>query len=316
MEFDPGRTLYRAFGLTIRSDFPLPELPIERSEERNAADIILESRDLGSAWQEAGADAEESFAIREGLVLFRIRDVADFRIRSGSVVTVSPFAGADRDKLRLYVLGTCMGVLLMQRRVLPLHGSAVAIDGKAYAVVGDSGAGKSTLASALLHRGFRLLSDDVIAVKVEDGKEPLVMPAYPQQKLWQESLDRLKLEAVDKKPLFEREKKFAVSIADRFYPEPLPLAGVFELCKTEGGEIDIQPVRGLERLDMLYRHTYRNFALRQLGLLGWHFMTTTHLVQDIDTFRMSRPTARFTAHQLAAGLLNTVAAAVPQQIRS
>ena len=38
-----------------------------------------------------------------------------------------------------------MGALLMQRKILPLHGSAIAIDGKAYAFVGDSGAGKSTL---------------------------------------------------------------------------------------------------------------------------------------------------------------------------
>ena len=57
-----------------------------------------------------------------------------------------------------------MGAILMQRKILPLHGSAIAIDGKAYAIVGDSGAGKSTLASAFLKRGYQLLSDDVITV--------------------------------------------------------------------------------------------------------------------------------------------------------
>ena len=59
-----------------------------------------------------------------------------------------------------------MGAILMQRKILPLHGSAIAIDGKAYAIVGDSGAGKSTLASAFLNKGYQLLSDDVIAVSL------------------------------------------------------------------------------------------------------------------------------------------------------
>ena len=78
-----------------------------------------------------------------------------------------------------------MGALLMQRKILPLHGSAIAIDGKAYALIGDSGAGKSTLASAFLNKGYQLLSDDVIAVSLLNKKYcQLFIPSYPQQKLW------------------------------------------------------------------------------------------------------------------------------------
>ena len=76
--------------------------------------------------------------------------------------------GANEDHVRLYILGTCMGALLLQRKILPLHGSAIAINGKAYAIVGDSGAGKSTLASAFLNKGYQLLSDDVIPVSLSN----------------------------------------------------------------------------------------------------------------------------------------------------
>ena len=41
-----------------------------------------------------------------------------------------------------------------EKDILPLHGSAVAINGKAYAFMGNSGAGKSTLASALINQGY------------------------------------------------------------------------------------------------------------------------------------------------------------------
>ena len=85
-----------------------------------------------------------------------------------------------------------MGTILMQRKMLPLHGSAIEIDGKVYAIVGDSGAGKSTLASAFLKQGYKLVSDDVIAVSLsQENSIPYVTPAYPQQKLWQESLNIL-----------------------------------------------------------------------------------------------------------------------------
>ena len=83
----------------------------------------------------------------------------------------------------------------MQRKILPLHGSAIAIEGKAYAIVGESGAGKSTLAASLLSRGYKLLSDDVIPILLSEKNIPFVVPAYPQQKLWLESLNQFEMKA-------------------------------------------------------------------------------------------------------------------------
>ena len=58
---------------------------------------------------------------------------------------------------------------LLRGRVV-LHGSAVAVDGAAVAVIGPSGAGKSTTAAALLDLGAELLSDDVVVVDDSDGR--------------------------------------------------------------------------------------------------------------------------------------------------
>ena len=87
--------------------------------------------------------------------MFQVPDTAIFCIKDGNKIIVSPIKGSEEDKIRLYILGTCMGVLLMQRKVLTLHGSAIAIDGKAYAFIGESGAGKSTLASAFIREGYQ-----------------------------------------------------------------------------------------------------------------------------------------------------------------
>src|SRR5690625_2743072 len=118
--------------------------------------------------------------------MVRMTDVGNNKIENGKSISVSPFEGSDDGQIRLNILGTCMGVILMQKKILPIHGSCIAIKGKAYEIVGDSGAGKSTLASTFINQGFQLLTDDVIAVKLSEDNIPIVTPSYPYQKLWQD----------------------------------------------------------------------------------------------------------------------------------
>jgi hypothetical protein len=202
-----------------------------------------------------------------------------------------------------------MGAILLQRRILPLHGSAVAIGGKAYAIVGESGAGKSTLASAFLQQGYRLVSDDVIAVSGwRDETGPRVTPSYPQQKLWQDSLRQLGMEENRYPPLFARETKFSVPVASRYCADHVPLAGVIELVKSEedGSGIEITRIRKLERFHILCNHTYRNIFIPHMGLTEWHFTASAQLVEQVPLFRLYRPASGFTAPQLVTSILQIV----------
>jgi hypothetical protein len=199
-----------------------------------------------------------------------------------------------------------MGAILMQRKILPLHGSAIAIDGKAYAIVGDSGAGKSTLASALLKRGFQLISDDVIPVTLNEENIPIVTPAYPQQKLWIESLNEFGMESTQYRPIINRETKYAIPVLQQFASVPLPLAGLFELVKTESDQVELNPIQSLHQLHTLYYHTYRNFFIAPSGLMEWHFNTTAKICEHIDLYQLSRPISRFTAHELTNSILKTL----------
>ena len=246
------------------------------------------------------------FAMKENEVLFQVPDVANFFMQDGKKIIVTPISNANEDQIRLYLLGTCMGVILLQKKILPLHGSVIAIDGKAYAFVGDSGAGKSTLASAFLKQGYQLLTDDVIAVRLNQENTPVVIPSYPQQKLWQESLDQFGVDSNQYRPLFARETKFSVPVESKFYREALPLAGIFELIKTNDDELEIHSIQGLNRLHTLYYHTYRNFLIEPFGLMEWHFNTSTSMINKMDLYQIRRPVSRFTAHDIPELILNTI----------
>jgi hypothetical protein len=297
--------LYRAFGLNVYSEVPLPELQ-EINPEIKAADVIIGYADLNKLWLEKAEKEEQYFVIEETSILFRMPNVAIFLIRNGNEILVTPTDGVKEDYIRLYVLGTCMGAILMQRKILPLHGSAIAINGKAYAIVGDSGAGKSTLASAFINKGYSLLSDDVIPVTLNEDHTPIVTPAYPQQKLWLESINHFGMDSEGYRRIIDRETKFAIPVSTDFANQSMPLAGVIELVKTENEEIEITPIQSLERLHTLFTHTYRNFFINPAGLMEWHFSTTAKMVNQIDLFRLSRPISRFTAHDLTELIVTKV----------
>lgn len=53
---------------------------------------------------------------------------------------------------------------------LLLHAAVVERDGRAAILPGEAGSGKSTLCAALVHRGWRLLSDEVAVIRTGDGR--------------------------------------------------------------------------------------------------------------------------------------------------
>ena len=295
--------VYQGFGFTIASEMKLPEL-IQIKESSSSIEIVIQYEDLLNEWNSA-EENEKGYSVQGNRILFEIEDVAVFAVDSGKKISISPHLGSDEDEIRLYVLGTCMGIILMQHHLLPLHGSAIVLDGEAYAIVGESGAGKSTLASAFMNQGYKLLSDDVIPICFT-GKRPMVIPSYPSQKLWQESLDHFGMKSSNYQPLYGRETKFSVPVIEGFLPQSIPLAGVIELLPVEEHTISISPVNGLERLHTLFKHTYRNLFLKPLALMDWHFQSSVQLSKQLTIYQLKRPRSSFTAYDLVGVITDTI----------
>lgn len=300
-----AETVYKAFGLSVSSDIPLPELSFVNNN-LDTIDLEIRIEDLSKAWSDV-LDQQSTFIVNKNTVMFQVPNVVTFSIQDGEKIVVSPMEGYDEDMIRLWILGTCMGVILMQRKVFPLHGSAVVINGKAYAFIGDSGAGKSTLASGFIKEGYQFLSDDVIAVSFsQETYAPIVTPSYPQQKLWQDSLSNFGMEIGEYQSICGREKKYSVPVTSQYSSEILPLAGIFELVKTESEEIEVQKIENLERFYALFRHTFRNFLIHDLGLTEWHFNQSANILSKVDMYQLCRPISRFSAPQLVDVILNTI----------
>lgn len=274
---------YFAFGLHLESALPLPEL---ESVAAGTADVRIhlgEVPDTLRAPLEKGAFYQASV----GEFLFRIEGVAAYYVSRGQRVVVQPFT-PEGNLVRLFLLGTTLGVVLMQRGIAAMHGSTVAVDGRGLLLTGFVGAGKSTLAGALRIKGCAVVSDDVSALRRDETGTFWVQPGYPLQKLDQASAALLGIDTQGLPRVGDRDK-FAVSLTDDFCHQSVPVAAIYLLVPCLCRTASITPLTGMDKLAALMENTYRVELVRGLGLTAAHFRHCAALAQKTPMFLLTRP---------------------------
>lgn len=199
---------YSVFGFSVRSNRPIPGLNSVNANSL-AADVEIHlaavpfgpaisparGRDLiyvSSLFDKLGEPAFKIWKIAEGEFLYlKYCDGVQFWIqREGEHVWAQWPETSSLEDAATYLLGPVMGLALRLRGVPCLHASAVVIENRAIAFVGEEGAGKSTTAAAFARRGHAVLSDDIVALVEQDGAIH-VNPAYPYLSLWPDSVRML-----------------------------------------------------------------------------------------------------------------------------
>lgn len=242
-----GRHRYWCFGLSIASDLPLPELtpvlaPDPGSAEAQQA-VVIRSGPLPRESEAMNVDAQ-GVDIGDGTVLIRRPGIADFLVSQGCEIVVQLAAGGSQAAMRFMLLGQVFGVLLLQRRHLLLHASAIEVEGRCIAFVGRSTAGKSTLAARLASRGYQLVSDDVCVLDFETDGEAITWPAMTQLKLGSDSLSALGQAGSPLQATGGQQPKFYLPMPPPPRREPLPLARLYFL-QPAGDHFDIAALQGL-----------------------------------------------------------------------
>ena len=244
--------LYKAFGLTIASELPIPQLPLSGASD---ADVRVVRTNLSALTPE---DLKTSFT--QTVIQPTTTDTI-FRITSGNLIEADVAAGDTDDFVAMYLLGSCMGAILVQRGYMLLHGSCVTDGRRSVLITGDSGAGKSTLAAEFLKNGWKLLTDDVTCLSDIEGT-PLVQSSYPSQKLWQDALDRYEKGGEDIHSLYfsEDREKFGVNVTDSFLDGVRPLSMVVRLVPADH-PTGLSPIEGMAKVGQLMRNTYRLYLI-------------------------------------------------------
>lgn len=287
----PSRYTYSAFGLALRSSLPIPGL--NAVEDRSAADITIwmDARPPGLAGHEAArlwyptarndehADGLKVWRLCDGpFFRFQYADATEFFVnQTGTEVYATWPDSSTLEDSSIYLLGPVLGFALSLRGITCLHASAVAIRGQAVALLGAGQAGKSTTAAAFAQLGYPVLTDDV-APLIERGGVTHLQPAYPQLRLWPDSVALLYGSGDALPPLTPTWTKRALDLSSHgyaFQSEPLPLAAVYVLGdRGDRGQPSIEPVAGRDRLRTLLAHSYVGYLLDR-NMREQQFLTLT-----------------------------------------
>jgi hypothetical protein len=143
---------------------------------------------------EACGPADRAIQIDHGSIHYYWPGVGKFWARGGCEILVETVPGVEEHVVRLFLLGAVMAAVLHQRGLLLLHASALKVDGKAVIFMGEKGRGKSTLAASIQQdRNHEMLADDIVAVDFSGSSEGVVLPGFPQFKLWPDAIALLAL---------------------------------------------------------------------------------------------------------------------------
>ncbi|MCD6046678.1 MAG: HPr kinase/phosphorylase [Gammaproteobacteria bacterium] len=273
---------YYAYGLNFASDIEIPELLWSTSPSESAIEIYQGKID------EFTNDNIQNYIVygKPQKLFLNIPQVAKFLVEDGQRIIYHLYEGAHIDEFRLFLLGSCFGAILQQRGYIVLHGNAVSVEGKTCKIfVGDQGAGKSTTAAWFMKQGARILADDVCAITFNEALEPMVIPGFPQLKIWQDTADKLAINTQVLRRVRPQDAKYALPFKERFCTDPLPITAIIELKKDNGIS---QQVVGLEKLKKLILHSYRYCFLTHQQLETTYNKQLLQLAQNIHLSSISR----------------------------
>lgn len=279
-----GFNHYAAYGLRFRSEVALPHFG---AAEPGEPDVIIRRGAVPGALPKPRRTARH-WEAAPGDFLLRVGDKLRYRVTAGREVVVEMLDGVGDELAAAYLMGSACTALLQQRGLLTLHASAVYAERGAALFLGQSGAGKSTLAAALAARGFKVLADDVAAVRIASPDSPEVAPGYPNLRLWADSLDLLGLSAGNRRRARDGLDKYLLPM-EKFAAEPQPLRAAYVLRPRNAEFLEPRRETPGSAFRLLRRHTHRRRYVDGLGNQQAHFHALASIARSVPVTCIERP---------------------------
>lgn len=288
---DPEKPLFlrSIYGLTIASDIDLPELC--EADGTVGPDIVIRKGEVPRVWEVDEAD--EPFNLRSFVdgdrrhFWAKIPDTIRMSIRDGCEITYAIEPGCKEDAARLFLLGSGLGAVLMQRSFIVVHGNAITLPNRRSAIVciGDSGAGKSTTAIAMMQRGYSILADDICPI----GPSAQIEPGMPRAKLWDQTAQHLNIDVSGLKQVRDGDAKYNLPLGNQHCDEPRQIGAFVWLVPGDVDAIECSEVTGVERFSVLRNNIYRPEYLTPLKLEATYLKQVAQIAAQTKVFKVVRP---------------------------
>lgn len=284
---------YRLGGIVIASELALPGLqtvpaqPADVSIRLGITPLLTNKKDA--------RDIESGCLATLDEYSHTFPEIATFYVCGGDRIVVQPIDSSRLAELHALLYSVIFAILFYRRGMLPLHASAVAVEGQIFGFLGRSGAGKSTLAAHLHRRGYQVTADDLLLLKSKGQGVTKVTPCAPWLKLWEDAFDGIGRQTAGLEPIAGKESKYMIPLPAGEPEEAPPLAALFILesnFESEARFTRLSPAAAVAKL-MLY--VYPILLIHKLGQNANLFRQCGEILEHVPVFTFSRPwdAARF-----------------------
>jgi hypothetical protein len=261
---------YELYGLRLASDWQIPGL---QEVPASSAQLTLRAGDR-FAFAEARSTLPPGplnwfnrVVLPDGSEYLLWPALFEFLISpDGRDIQANVLERGSSEALEVYLFGQVLSFVLIKQGIEPVHGTAVIVDGKTVAIVGDCSYGKSTLAAAFLSAGFPLLTDDLLVTSVV-GEKVMAHPGPPRIKLLPESAGTMPGKGVSGARMNPYTSKFIVPLSDDLScRRSTPLAAIYVLSDPaiERHATSIEPLSPHEACVELLRNTFNTKVMEPL----------------------------------------------------
>ncbi len=278
---------YEMYGLVVRSELELPEA-LTAIDPPKVVDDFVDIREGHTPRSlKGGKQLADWIDVAGDQCLYWFQNVCRMLITGGRTIVIDRFTGVSDADVRAFLFGSGIGTIVHQRRLVPVHISAVQSPFGTLAFTGDSGAGKSTIAASLAkYNGWSILCDDM-AVLAPSDPEPLIHLGTRRNKLWQDAIDALELGDREKSRDFSRLDKYHMLLEQYVGRVAPPIAHLFEL--TWGDSISTSELPPSGRFALVLNTVYRPYLTPVFGDISVVNQTALKVSRRMQAYSLSRP---------------------------
>lgn len=287
--------IYWAYGLRVQSDFLLPELPEVNHEDKS--DIIIK-RGIIPITLENPTEKGVRFEVSKDNFLFRVDNIAGFHVKNGNEIIIQPYEGFKEEDMRVFLLSSVFAALLNQRENIVLHGACIEVDGKGIIFTGASGSGKSTLAAAFRKKGYKILTDEICAIRISEEGIPIVIPSFPKLKLWEDAAKNLGEDTKTLLKVRQNLKKYMIDLEGQFSRNPIPVSKIYLLQLVNNTEMSIMEKKDFEKMNIITDNAYCFRFRKAHGEKVFYLRQCVSLVENTKIYSVSYNNKEFNLDKL------------------
>jgi hypothetical protein len=291
---------YTAFGLQIASE---PELPGLMPGTGNP-DVTIRFGDVPEHLPEPIKGNGVAYELTADSFLLKIPGIARFLVNRGKEIIIDRDREAEDIDISLFTINTPIGALLYQRGFLPMHASAIEVNGSCVLFTGVSGAGKSTILASFHEHGYHVVADEICAISLSDDGVPYVHPGVAYTWLWRDVLDHFGKDVTALKHRQNNPEKYKVPIDERFYNMPLPLKRIYVLSAKNTPGIEMEEIKGRDKFLPIKHNAYRYRIGNEMSNPAASFNMQTSIGNHAIVKRISRPDGKINTDLLREQIIS------------